>query len=72
MWYVLCSILGIITGYVLTSVYKRSKAIGTLQIITSEGEEPYLFLQLDKEVPNLYKYQYVSMKVTTKHVNSQG
>lgn len=72
MWYVLCSIIGVITGCVLTSMYKRSKAVGTLQIITSEGEEPYLFLQLDKEAPNLYECQYVSMKVTKKHVNSQG
>lgn len=71
MWYVLCSILGVVTGCVLTSIHKRSKAIGELQVITSEGEEPYLFLQLDKEVPNLYKYPYVSMKVTKKHVDSQ-
>lgn len=72
MWYALCSIIGIITGCALTSMRKRSKAIGELQIISSEGEEPYLFLQLDKEVPNLYKYRYVSMKITKKRVNSQG
>ena len=47
----------------------QKDAIGTLQIIESDGEEPYLFLALDTDVANFAHEPVVSMNVSYKRAS---
>lgn len=44
----------------------KKDAIGTLQIIEAEGEDPYLFLALDTDVKYFAHEPVVTMRVTHK------
>lgn len=45
---------------------RRKEAIGTLQIIESDGEAPYLFLSLDTEIESFVHEPTVTMNIIRK------
>lgn len=63
--------IGIIIGrYISKSTY-QTKPIGTLRIDTSDSDGPYLFLELDKNVGDIYSEEYVCFRVNTENYLSQ-
>ena len=67
-------LIGILAGFLLgagISVFiftrhNKKNAVGTLQIIESEGEKPYLFLSLDTDIKYFAHEPTVLMNVTHK------
>lgn len=63
------SVLGVgLTAFIFLR-RKWKEAIGTLQIIESEGEDPYLFLSLDTEVASFIHESAVTMNVVRKRAS---
>lgn len=63
--------LGILIGYVATSIIKpKEKVIGTLNVIY-EDDQPNLYLGLDDEVESIVGENYVTMKVHIERRLSQ-
>lgn len=57
-------ILGLIIGGLLMFLLIKWKVIGHLIINTSDPEDgPYMFLELDKSVDDVYSRKYVLFKV---------
>lgn len=46
----------------------RKKAVGTLQIVESEGEDPYIFLSLETDISSFKKEQTIVLNVCCKQV----
>ena len=64
---ILTLVIGILLGYVVSSIVHTNDSIGVLHVVESDGlEEPYLFLELDECTENLINNTYVTMKVRTK------
>lgn len=63
---VLIFIGGLLLGFVVAAFIFKPKSIGTLKIVKTEEEAPYLFLDLDEEIDQFYNKQYVNMKVSHK------
>ncbi len=56
--------IGILVGIVCTTVITRSKSVGSLRVDTSDpDDDPYLFLELSKDIEELYRKKYVTFKV---------
>lgn len=56
--------IGILVGIVCTTVLTRSKSVGYLRIDTSDPDDgPYLFLELSKDIGEIYRKKYVTFKV---------
>lgn len=70
--YVILLILGFVIGYIIASQLHKSILVGTLQIIESdEIEQPYIFLELDKDnIDEICEMKYVHMRVKNIHQNS--
>lgn len=63
---ILALVIGVLIGVVVTVVITRIKSVGSLRIDTSDPDDnPYLFLELTKEVSCIYKKRYVLLKVNT-------
>lgn len=70
-------LIGILAGFLLGGgiiafiFIRRDKknAVGTLQVIESEGEEPYLFLSLDTDVKYFAHEPTVLMNVTYRQAS---
>lgn len=56
--------MGVFMGYILCKILLRPKSVGCIRIDNSDGEGPYMFLELDESVDNLSKrhYAYVEIK----------
>ena len=64
MWYLL---LGVAIGIVIASIVGfllRVPSVGTLLVRHIPGEDPYLFLDLDKDVRYILSKKYVIMKIS--------
>ena len=70
--YVILLILGFTIGYTISSQLHKSNLVGTLQIIESdEIEQPYIFLELDKDnIDEICEMKYVHVRVKNIHQNS--
>lgn len=70
--YVIFLILGFVIGYFISTKLHKSNLVGTLQIIESdEIEQPYIFLELDKDnIDEICEMKYVHMRVKNIHQNS--
>ena len=60
--------IGILVGIVCTTVITRSKSVGSLRVDMSDPDDgPYLFLELSKDIEELYRKKYVTFKVSLKN-----
>jgi hypothetical protein len=59
---------GTVIGFVVAKLTARPKTIGNLRVDQSEPDEnPYLFLELERDVAAVRKSKYVLMKVVDKN-----
>lgn len=63
MIYVFIFVVGIILGLVIERIMIKSSHIGTLRIDNSDGDGPYLFLELSKNISSFNKRKSVLMTV---------
>jgi hypothetical protein len=60
--------IGILVGIVCTTVATRTKSVGSLRVDTSDSDDgPYLFLELSKDIREIYRKKYVTFKVSLKN-----
>ena len=60
--------IGILVGIVCTTVATRTKSVGFLRVDTSDSDDgPYLFLELSKDIGEIYRKKYVMFKVSLKN-----
>lgn len=48
--------------------YVKSKTVGTLQIVETKGEEPYIFLSLDTSIEEFIHSPTITLNVSHKRV----
>lgn len=66
---ILALVIGVLIGVVATVIITQIKSVGSLRIDTSDPEDnPYLFLELSKEVSYIYRKKYVLLKVNTNNL----
>lgn len=69
---VIMFVIGFIAGCVVTIIVCRIKSVGSIRIDTSDPEyDPYLFLELSKDIPTVCRKRYISLKVIVKNFISQ-
>ena len=73
MWFeLLLVLLGFVCGMVFFLICLATRSIGTLRVDQSDPtEQPYLFLELDKQVENVITKKYVLFRVSKKNFISQ-
>lgn len=60
--------IGVLVGIVCTTVATRSKSVGSLRVDRSDPDDgPYLFLELSKDIEEIYRKKYVTFKVSLKN-----
>ncbi len=60
--------IGIFIGIVCTTVLTHYKSVGSLRIDTSDPDDgPYLFLELSKDIGEIYRKKYATFKVSLKN-----
>ena len=60
--------IGILVGIVCTTLAIRTKSVGSLRVDTSDPDDgPYLFLELSKDIGEIYRKKYVTFKVSLKN-----
>ena len=60
--------IGILVGIVCTTVATRTKSVGFLRVDMSDPDDgPYLFLELSKDIGEIYRKKYVMFKVSLKN-----
>jgi len=60
--------IGILVGIVCTTVVTRTKSVGSLRVDTSDQDDgPYLFLELSKDIGEIYRKKYAIFKVSLKN-----
>lgn len=70
--YIIIFVIGVIVGCILTISVCKLKNIGTLRVDTSDPyEDPYLFLELKRNVGNIQQKKYVLLKVNLENYVSQ-
>ena len=62
--------IGILIGSIVTILIQRSRTAGTLLVVDSDEGDPYLLLELNRDVQLLYGKQYATMKVHNKNLVS--
>ena len=62
--------IGILIGSIVTILVQRSRTAGTLLVVNSDEGDPYLLLELNRDVQLLYGKQYATMKVDNKNLVS--
>lgn len=56
--------IGLLIGIAITVVIIRKHVVGTLRVDQSDpGDQPYLFLEMGKDLNAIYRKKYVLMKV---------
>lgn len=63
MLYVFTFIIGVVLGLVIERIIIKKTHIGTLRIDNSDGDGPYLFLELSKSISSFNKRKSVLMTV---------
>ena len=65
---VLIFVVGVLIGCIFMAIISRVKSVGSLRVDTSDPDDsPYLFLELSKDVDEIYKKKYVTLTVNTKN-----
>lgn len=69
---IIAFVVGILVGIVGTIIYYRVHTSGTLYINdTNPNEEPYVFLELDEDIYDIYLDRYITFKLNVKKYDSQ-
>ena len=55
--------IGSVVGSVITYLATKAKNMGYIQIHTSDPDGPYLFLELHKDVKDIYNRKFVLFEV---------
>lgn len=64
--------VGVLIGIVGAIIYSRLHTSGTLYINdTNPNFEPYVFLELDKDIYDIYLDKYITFKLNLKRSDSQ-
>jgi hypothetical protein len=59
--------IGVLVGSVCSVIVARIKSVGTLRVDTSDPDDsPYLFLELSKDIGEVYRKKYITMNVNLK------
>lgn len=61
--YVFILVVGVLIGITIGIEIYRHANYGCIKVYKTDEDGPYLFLELNKEVPELCKKQYVTFKV---------
>lgn len=70
---IIAFVIGLIVGGVVMTAMYRVKHIGTLRLDTSDPDEPpYMFLELRKNIGNIWNKKYVILDVNNKPYISQN
>lgn len=56
-------IIGLLLGFFISIFLKRKKRVGTLEVLFSEEDNPYLFLKLNKDLYSVASKRKVEMDV---------
>ena len=67
MLFVLAFIAGGLLGISVVRFMLSRNVHGTLRIDNSDGEGPYLFVELNSDVPTITKESYVTFKVKVEN-----
>ncbi len=67
---IVCIIFGIAIGVMGMGFICRAKSAGTLIVVDSEGESPYLFIEISKP-HELTNENYISVRVKRKKAAPQ-
>ena len=60
--------IGVLMGCILTMIIFQTRSVGFLRIDTSDPDDsPYLFLELSKDIEEIYRKKYVMFKVSLKN-----
>ena len=60
--------IGILVGIICTTIATRTKSVGSLRVDMSDPNDgPYLFLELSKDIGEIYQKKYVTFKVSLKN-----
>lgn len=66
--FVIGLLMGILIGYWFSVVIRRRSIVGSLRIDTSDPDDsPYLFLELSKDVNEVYRRKHIMLEVNTKN-----
>jgi hypothetical protein len=70
--YLVCTIGGVVLGIIIAAFIFRKRPIGNLNIDRSDPtEQPYIFLELYKNVGDFSGKKYVTLRVSNKNYLSQ-
>ena len=68
MWWVIGIVLafslGVVIGLRVSTAIKKSRGSGTLHVIQSDPDGPNLFLELDDDLQEVAKREYIILRVT--------
>lgn len=65
---ILALIIGIVVGFISAALIFRKKTAGTLRVDKSDPDDnPYLFLELTKDIDFVYRNKYVIFEVNTQN-----
>ncbi|MDD2299645.1 MAG: hypothetical protein PHU69_08370 [Fermentimonas sp.] len=60
--------IGMLIGCILTRIIFQTRSVGSLRVDTSDSDDsPYLFLELSKDIEEIYRKKYVMFKVSLKN-----
>ena len=66
--------IGVAIGFAVGSLRTKRGGlnnVGTLQIIQSKGEDPYVFLSLETSIESVIQNKIVALNVTSKTVSQK-
>lgn len=65
-------VIGMVIGAIISIVLYRNTSIGDLIVDSSDpDDEPYLFLELSKDIDYIKQKRYIVLKMNTKNYISQ-
>ncbi len=60
-------VIGALLGFAMSVIISRAKSIGSLRIDRSDSDDnPYLFLELSKDIDDFSEKKYITLKVNKK------
>jgi hypothetical protein len=66
--FVIGLLIGILIGYGFSVVIRCRSVVGSLRIDTSDQDDgPYLFLELSKDVSEVYRRKHIMLEVNTEN-----
>ena len=55
-------VIGLIVGLILAAVADEKRTFGTIKWVKPDGEDPYLFLDMDRKPDLMKEHKYVMFK----------